>query len=108
MKRFGKLKRNAEAGREQRKTLRRVSEAGGRSFGEMERWSLVGVFDFVRFRVFRGFLNRRFYRGAAKVAKGRGGRQGVKLKLGKRKAEIGKREWSAEVGEKGGNVGVHS
>ncbi len=37
----------------------------------MERWSLVGVFDFVGFRVFRGSLDRRVYRGDAKVAEGR-------------------------------------
>jgi hypothetical protein len=32
-----RMKRNAEAGRALRKTLRRVSESGGRSFVEMER-----------------------------------------------------------------------
>jgi hypothetical protein len=36
-----------------------------------ERRSSVGFFDFVRFRVFRGFLDGGSDRKAAKVAKGR-------------------------------------
>ena len=45
---------------------RRFSEAGGRSFGGKGRdgaLTLVGVFDFVGFRVFLGPLDRRVYRG---------------------------------------------
>jgi hypothetical protein len=55
----------------------------------MERRSLVGVFDFAGFRVFRGSLDRRVYRGAAKVAEERKG--GGEF----RRAEF-RREWSAD------------
>ena len=82
---MGMVKRNAEAGRERRKTLRRVSEAGGRSFGEIGRdgaLTLAGVFAFVGFRVFRGSLDRRVL-AAKRHRERKKGEEGVKLKLGK-------------------------
>ena len=80
----GREGRNAEAGRARRKTLRRVSEAGGRSFGENGRdgaLTLVGVFAFVGFRVFRGSLDRRVLAAKRHRERKRGG--GGKAEIGK-------------------------
>ena len=88
----GREGRNAEAGRARRKTLRRVSEAGGRSFGEIGRdgaLTLAGVFAFVGFRVFRGFLDR----GVLAAKRHRERKRG-----GGGKTEIGKMKRNAEAG----------
>ena len=80
----GREGRNAEAGRARRKTLRRVSEAGGRSFGEIGRdgaLTLAGVFAFVGFRVFRGFLDRGVLAAKRHRERKRGG--GGKTEIGK-------------------------
>jgi hypothetical protein len=79
---------------------------------EVERRSLVGVFDFVGFRVFRGSLDRRFYRGDVKVAEERKGGRGRDFRdfrgcRMKRNAEAGREQrktlswilkvWSADL-----------